>query len=209
MPIYIMSLFWLPKSVKFRLEKIQRDFLWGGGKLEKKIHLVKWDTVCLSKKMGGLGIRNLPSLNRALLGKWNWRFAMEENSSCRFHISLKYGVEEGGWFSKILRGSYGVGLWKEIIKEAMQLKQNCSFDLGDGCKVRFWEDAWCDEIPLCLSFPSLFEVANSKGARLVELWEGLGSEGGWNFRFERSFNLWELDIVNASFVQSIQKDSTL
>ena len=40
LPIYIMSLFQLPKGVKTRLEKIQREFLWGGGSLEKKIHLV-------------------------------------------------------------------------------------------------------------------------------------------------------------------------
>ena len=52
---------------------------------------------------------------------------------------------------------------------------------------------WRD--PLCLSFPSLYEVANLKGARVAELWEGLGSEGGWNFKFERSFNDWELEIV--------------
>ena len=48
---------------------------------------------------------------------------------------------------------------------------------------------------LYLSLPSLYEVADSKGARWAELWEGPGSEGGWTFRFERSFNDWELDIV--------------
>ena len=31
-------------------------------------------------------------------------------------------------------------------------------------------------------------VADLKRARVAELWEGLGSEGGWNFRFGRSFN---------------------
>ena len=29
-----------------RLEKILRDFLWGGGALEKKPHLVNWSLVC-------------------------------------------------------------------------------------------------------------------------------------------------------------------
>ena len=33
MPIYFMSLFYLPRKVRFRVEKIQRDFLWGGGAL--------------------------------------------------------------------------------------------------------------------------------------------------------------------------------
>ena len=56
LPIYIMSLFHLPKGVKSRLEKIQRDFLWGGGNLERKIHVVSWDVVCLRKEKGGLGI---------------------------------------------------------------------------------------------------------------------------------------------------------
>ena len=40
MPIYMFSLFRMPKSVKNILEKIQRDFLWGGGSIVRKIHLV-------------------------------------------------------------------------------------------------------------------------------------------------------------------------
>ena len=40
MPIYCMSLFQMPRSVSLRLERIQRDFLWGGGALERKPHLV-------------------------------------------------------------------------------------------------------------------------------------------------------------------------
>ena len=40
LPIYSVSLFIIPKSVAKRLEKIQRDFLWGGGSMDKKTHLV-------------------------------------------------------------------------------------------------------------------------------------------------------------------------
>ena len=40
LPIYFMSLFVIPKRMVARLKKIQRDFLWGGGELEKKLHLV-------------------------------------------------------------------------------------------------------------------------------------------------------------------------
>ena len=60
-----------------RLEKIQWDFLWGGVSLDRKIHLVNWDTGCLSKGNGGLGIRSLSIFNRALLGNgygdFSWR----------------------------------------------------------------------------------------------------------------------------------------
>ena len=75
-----MSLFRMPKGVKIRQEKIQWDFLWGGGNLERKIHLINWNTVCSSKEKGGLSICSLSSMNRALLGKWLWRFAVEEDS---------------------------------------------------------------------------------------------------------------------------------
>ena len=77
MPIYQMSIFRMPKSVAKRVEKTQRDFLWGGGNLEGKVHLVKWDVVCTEKLNGGLGLRRIATLNRALLGKCTWRFACE------------------------------------------------------------------------------------------------------------------------------------
>jgi len=45
MPTYYMSLFPIPTSVSNRLEKIQRDFLWGGLGDEFKNHLVSWSKV--------------------------------------------------------------------------------------------------------------------------------------------------------------------
>ena len=42
LPIYFMSIFQLPRAVRMRLETIQRDFLWEGGALEQKPHLVRW-----------------------------------------------------------------------------------------------------------------------------------------------------------------------
>ena len=118
MPIYLLSLFRMPKSVKNILEKMQRDFLWGGGNIVRKIHLVSWNSVSQGKEKGGLGIRRLDLLNRALLGKWVWRFAVEDNSIWRSFINTKYGSQNGGWFTPYPRGSYGVGLWKSIAKEA-------------------------------------------------------------------------------------------
>ena len=41
LPIYFLSLIRVPRVVCARLEKIQRGFLWGGGSLERKPHLIK------------------------------------------------------------------------------------------------------------------------------------------------------------------------
>ena len=77
MPIYYMSMLSMPRKVRLRLEQIQRDFLWGGRALEQKPHLVRWGLVCLDKSKGGLGVKCLPTLNKALLCTWSWRFAIE------------------------------------------------------------------------------------------------------------------------------------
>ena len=56
----------------------------------KKCHLVKWETCCLPKDVGGLGIINLKIMNISLLAKWFWK---TEN-------------EEGLW-QNIIKGKYG------------------------------------------------------------------------------------------------------
>ena len=114
-----------------RLEKIQRDFLWGGGDLEKKFHLVNWNTICSSIERGGLGTRDLSLVNKALLGKWVWRFVEEESSYWKDVISLKYMLEDGKWFTKTTRGNFGLGPWKNISREIVSMKINYVFVVGD------------------------------------------------------------------------------
>ena len=104
-----MSLLCLPSSVRRRLEQIQRDFLWGGGNLERKPHLVRWELVCLSKKKGGLGVKCLFILNEALLCKWNWRFTNEREALWNQVIRGKYGEDKGDWCSQEVREAHGVG----------------------------------------------------------------------------------------------------
>jgi hypothetical protein len=45
-PTYYLSLFPVPMSVANWIEKIQRDFLWGGMGDEQKMYLVSWNQVC-------------------------------------------------------------------------------------------------------------------------------------------------------------------
>lgn len=104
-----MPLLVIPSRVSLRLAKVQRDFLLGGGSLEKKPHPVSWAKVCLDKKKGGMGIRNLSILNMMLLAKWRWRFAFEKESLWKWVIVGKFGEEGEGWSSGVSREGYGVG----------------------------------------------------------------------------------------------------
>ena len=114
--IYYLSLFPIPKSVSYNIERLQRDFLWGDIEEEFKFHLVNWRQVCDPIQRGGLGVRNWQSLikhywdlskkNKALLGKWLWRYARDREA---------YG---GGWYivNMVLCGVTGalIGLEERI-----------------------------------------------------------------------------------------------
>lgn len=79
MPTYFMSLFPISVSVAKQIECLQRNFLWGGMGDVHRFHLVGWDKVRSLIQFGGLGVRHLIPFNHALLGKWFWRFGMEES----------------------------------------------------------------------------------------------------------------------------------
>ena len=65
LPTYFLSLFTIPTHVANKIERLQRDFLWG----DSKLHLVGWDKVCAPLKNGGLGVKKLTTFNKTLLGK--------------------------------------------------------------------------------------------------------------------------------------------
>ena len=73
MPLYQLSLFRMPKVVARRLEKLQRDFLWGGGSTERKAHLVNWERVCVSKEKGGAWLEETSPFEQSP----SWKMGME------------------------------------------------------------------------------------------------------------------------------------
>ena len=183
----------MPQKVCVKLERIQRQFLWGGSALEKKISLVKWATVCSEKRKGGIGLKSFSKLNKALLCKWSWRFANDHNALWRKAICCKFGESIGGWHTRGLRGGYGTSLWKEIRKDWFAFSQNAVFVLGDGRRINFWSDVWCGREALSVRFPTLFNLATNKEAKVADIWDIREGVGCWSPTFLRALNDWEIE----------------
>ena len=92
-------------------------------------------------------------------------------------IRGKYGEERGGWRSCETREAYGVGLWKAISKMGYLVTPSFGFVGGDGEKVKFWKDKWCETIPLSEAFSSLLALASNKEAWVNEVWTAEGEVG--------------------------------
>ena len=115
LPTYFLSLFSIPQAVANRLERIQRNFLWGSSEEAFKYPLVAWNKVCwLVEKVWGF--ERLVCLIKPLLGKWLWQFGSETNHLWHQVIATKYGVSSGGWCTRVSRGAQGCGMWKSIRK---------------------------------------------------------------------------------------------
>lgn len=65
-----------------------------------------WERACLEKDKGGLGVRDIKTFNKALLGKWKW---------------LMFSQKEALWV-KIVDSRYNG--WKGLVEGTMSNKQS-------------------------------------------------------------------------------------
>ena len=192
LPTYFLSLFVVPSSVAYRIEKLQRDFLWGGIGDEFKYHLVNWRTICAPIQQDGLGLRQIIPFNQALLGKWLWRFANERNVYWRQVMVCKYGCDRDGWHSKKGRGGHGVCLWKHIQSSWPRFSWYVHYTVGTGDSVRFWVDKWSDEGLLRDVFLAIYQIALHKQATVSEYLSWHNDEMVWSVILQCSLQDWEL-----------------
>ncbi|KAL5572344.1 hypothetical protein UlMin_021941 [Ulmus minor] len=172
-PIYFMSLFKLPNGVAVLLEKMMRQFLWDREVGGKGKSLVDWKLVCTPKKCGGLGIGNLLIRNKALLGKWLWRFPLEQHTLWAAVIRSKYGLNREGWDTNLVTVGSFRNPWKFIAQGTSNFLLNTKWVVGRGDRILFWHHAWVESLVLKISFPRLFRLSNKQSCVVSQM--------VWNF----------------------------
>lgn len=77
-------------------------------------------------------------------------------------MACKYGVRQGDWVSNVVRGPYGVDLWKHIHCGWAEFFSYMRLEVGDGSQVLFWKDRWIGPESLCTKYSELFRFARYK-----------------------------------------------
>ena len=207
MPCYFLSLFKLPASVAAKIERLQKDFLWSGIGESKRDHLVSWDVVCSAKAKGGLRFGKISLRNLALLGKWLWRYPREGLALWHQVILSIYGSHSNGWDANTLvRWSHRCP-WKVIAQVFQEFSLFTRFVVGNGERIRFWEDLWWGDQPLGTQYPRLFRVVLDKNIS-ISLVLGPTRPFSWNLNFRRNLSdseiedleglMWSLDGLHLS-----------
>jgi hypothetical protein len=159
--------------------------------------------------LGGLGVRDINSVNLSLLTKWRWRLLdMEDSGLWKEVLAAKYGahvLHNVVWNIPI--PSNASQWWKDIrdlddcVEAKNWLEESCSRCLGNGARTSFWIDKWVGDLPLSVSFPRLFSLAIDKEATIGNLVVVEGDRIGWNFSWRRRLFHWEEERVTLLLAQ--------
>uniref|UniRef100_A0A2N9GUF6 Reverse transcriptase domain-containing protein n=1 Tax=Fagus sylvatica TaxID=28930 RepID=A0A2N9GUF6_FAGSY len=67
------------------------------------------------------------------------------------------------------------------------------FEVGDGTRVRFWDDVWCTDGSLKEAYPGLFRIARDKDACVADNFQRQGDSIHWEVTFSRLAQDWEME----------------
>jgi len=222
LPVYCLSFYRAPKKVIAEIRSVQRNFLWGGSDTQKKIAWVKWETVCMPKSEGGLGVKDVEKFNISLLSKWRWRLLVEQDSLWFKVMRAKYGHWEWSGVVRdchgMLNSNYPSGWWRELWRldkegdlQREWWSSNIIKRVGDGGKTIFWGDPWVGGSCLKDKFPRLFALSNKKYSTIAEVRTWVNERWEWCLNWRRELFEWEKGLLQSlnSIIAGSVGDETL
>jgi hypothetical protein len=91
---YAMLVFKLPKQVIKGITDAITRYWWGDDDVQKHMHWFAWWKMCVPKKRGGMGFRDLHCFNLAMLAKQCWSLLCEPESLCAQVLRPNYYLQE-------------------------------------------------------------------------------------------------------------------
>ncbi|XP_059650064.1 uncharacterized protein LOC132295802 [Cornus florida] len=138
--IYAMHCFKITKQQCKTLTSKFLNFWWSGEEKTNKIKWIRWDTLCKSKAVGGLGFKNMEAFNLALLAKMAWRMEVGDDSLLYKLFKKKYFSKCSFFYSSVVPRSSWV--WRSLQATKAVLRRGMIWRIGDGSCIDCWKDNW-------------------------------------------------------------------
>jgi len=144
-PMYTMSVFHLPKTLIREINAMMGKFWWSFKDNFNKISWMSWKRMGRNKNIGGLGYRDLECFNMAMLVKQCWRLLKWPDSLVACVMREKYHPSVDFLDSNIGRRPSFV--WRSIWQTKPLLQEGLMWRVGNGSKIKLWEDKWISGSP--------------------------------------------------------------
>ncbi|KAJ3697639.1 hypothetical protein LUZ61_001344 [Rhynchospora tenuis] len=143
MVLYSMGAGPIPESVLQKINLKIRSFFWNTGD-KNKMRLVSWDKITVPKAAGGLGLRDITLLNKAMAMKMLWRMVSKECEQSLWVkvLTAKYLSRTAIWLATVPR--ICTKLWAAILAAREALKPNVRWVVSDGQRCAVIGDPWHD-----------------------------------------------------------------
>ncbi|KAL5555796.1 hypothetical protein UlMin_038032 [Ulmus minor] len=120
---------------------------WWGTKDENSIPLCLWvwESLCIPKSFGGLGLQCSTEMNRALLAKWCWNLLSGYTSWCLSLLRGKY-LRDSSFMCVVAKPTNSL-FWKSILAVKPLILKGACIHLGRGDRVDLWLHPWVPKHP--------------------------------------------------------------
>ena len=149
LPCYAMSSFLLPNSLCNALDWIFNNFWWGfHPKRAKNLLLKAWDSLCLPKSLGGLGLRRMRDVYLALISKLGWKLHTRTTTLWTAQLQGKY-LKTCSFLSPTSLSFSSSWLWKGNLKSKHLISKGAYNRIHSFSSLPIWSSPW---IPTNLAF---------------------------------------------------------
>jgi len=205
-PVYWMSLAWIPKGTLESIRRICFRFLWSGKKEDQTTPWVNWKRIAVPKGLGGWGLKNIFLFSKALAAKGGWRL-LKTNSLWTRVIKQKYLPEENieDWVRNPRKSHQGGSLiWKAVIKSFHLIENKLAWNVGNGHRLLIGRDPWvgCTLEHVLPGF--VIDALRRRGIVTLNQLAVPRQEGVWFQRWRRADSLGLLDQEKAALAGYIR-----
>lgn len=166
-PIYPMSII---KFLRWAIDMINSQmshFLWNNNEDSHKYHLAHWQLVAQKKDMGGLGIPDMRNLNLSLLSSWIFRYGLHSDAIWVKIVDHKYNTSNP---NVLCSDNTTISpFWKGVMWALKAARMGIKWLVGNGKKVRFWEDHWFGDSSLAIQFWPLYVINDQQGKTIAQV----------------------------------------
>jgi hypothetical protein len=97
-----------------------------------------------------------------------------------------------------------------VLWAAKVAKMGYRWKLGNGQKVRFWEDVWVGNSSLAIQFWEIYVIINEQNKTMAELWDGVNLKCTFKRCVNvRLFNMWQevVNIASTAIFSSVEDET--